>query len=160
MESKRDSPRTERKIVEKNRRNQMKNLCIQLSSLIPTHNSKEVSSLVDQLDEATDYIKALENQLDILRKKKLKLEGVISVPGNPRTDRKRSPEIEIRCVGSALEVILIAANDCQPMFYKIIRVLHQEGADIVNASFSVVNDSIIHTIHSEVIKFSIFDMMK
>lgn len=61
------------------------------------------------------------------------------------------PQIEVHENGSALEVVLITGLDCQFMFNETIRVLHEEGADIVNASFSVVNeDTVFHTIHCKV----------
>lgn len=63
----------------------------------------------------------------------------------------KSPQIEIHIMGSALEIVLITGLDFQFMFNETIRVLHEEGADIVNASFSVVEDSVFHTIHSKVI---------
>jgi hypothetical protein len=36
------------------------------------------------------------------------------------------------------------------MFNEIIRVLHEEGAEIINASLSVVEDTVFQTIHSKV----------
>jgi hypothetical protein len=37
------------------------------------------------------------------------------------------------------------------MFNETIRVLHEEGAEIINASFSVVEDTVFHTINSKVV---------
>ncbi|CAK7350577.1 unnamed protein product [Dovyalis caffra] len=62
----------------------------------------------------------------------------------------RSPQIEVREMGSTLEVVLITGLDSQFIFNETIRVLHEEGAEIINASFSVVEDTVFHTIHSQV----------
>ncbi|GFQ08616.1 hypothetical protein PHJA_003005600 [Phtheirospermum japonicum] len=53
-------------------------------------------------------------------------------------------------MGSALEVVLVSGQNCQFMFSEIIRMLHEEGAEVVNASFSVLDNSLFHTIHCEI----------
>lgn len=60
------------------------------------------------------------------------------------------PSIDVRVVGSALEVVLITGPNCQSMFTQIIRMLHGEGGQVVHATFSVVDDTVFHTIHFEV----------
>lgn len=62
----------------------------------------------------------------------------------------KSPEIEIHEIGSNLEVIVTSGADNQFIFYEVIRILHQEGAEILNANFSVVGNTIFHVIHAEV----------
>lgn len=62
----------------------------------------------------------------------------------------KPPQIDIHEKGSALEVVLITGLDFQFMFNETIRVIHEEGAEIVNASFSVVDDTVFHTIHAKV----------
>ncbi|GMN50784.1 hypothetical protein TIFTF001_019945 [Ficus carica] len=65
------------------------------------------------------------------------------------------PQIEVHEKGSAMEVVLITGlMDSQFMFNETIRVLNEEGADIVNASFSVTNeDTVFHTIHCKIGEF-------
>ncbi|KAL5839538.1 hypothetical protein ACOSQ3_012234 [Xanthoceras sorbifolium] len=155
------SSRTDRKTIERNRRNQMKSLYSQLNSLVP-HQSptfqQEATSLPDQLEEAANYIKRLQINLERMREKKDSLMG-IDQETNTSTMISRttttmaglkSPHIEIHEKGSALEVVLITGLDFQFMFSETIRLLHEQGAEIVNASFSVVNDTVFHTIHSKV----------
>ncbi|KAL8468044.1 hypothetical protein ACS0TY_031335 [Phlomoides rotata] len=60
------------------------------------------------------------------------------------------PNIDIRVMGSALELVLITGLNCQFMFNEIIRMLHEDGAEVVNASFSVLDNTIFHTIHSKI----------
>lgn len=122
---------------------------------------QEVTSLPDQIDEAVNYIKKLQTNLEKMRDKKDRLMGVEKITHNNNgcfgggvlnLGALRSPQIEIREMGSAVEVVLITGLDCQFMFDESIRVLLEEGADIVNASFTVVGDTIFHTIHSKVSK--------
>uniref|UniRef100_A0A3N7E7Q0 BHLH domain-containing protein n=1 Tax=Populus trichocarpa TaxID=3694 RepID=A0A3N7E7Q0_POPTR len=158
MENNPSSSRTDRKTIERNRRNQMKALYSQLNSLVPHQSSREpVLSLPDQLDEAASYIKRLQTNLERMKEKKDNLMGTertnyASMSScNGTTTGLRSPQIEVRETGSTLEVVLITGLDGQFMFNETIRVLHEEGAEIINASFSVVEDTVFHTIHSKVV---------
>ncbi|KAG5234972.1 transcription factor bHLH [Salix suchowensis] len=153
MENNPSSSRTDRKTAERNRRNQMKALYSQLNSLVPHQNSRvsnppsePVLSLPDQLNEAASYIKRLQTNLEKMKEKKDSLMGVertnyaSMISCNGTTTGLRPPQIEVREMGSTLEF----------MFNETIRVLHEEGAEIINASFSVVEDTVFHTIHSKV----------
>lgn len=111
----------------------------------------------DQLDEATNYIKKLQTKLERMKEKKDSLMGNIDDEkpnGSSSTNSsgiiRSSPQIEIHQNGLALEVVLITGLDYQFMFNETIRVLHEEGAEIVSASFNVVEDAVFHTIHSKV----------
>ncbi|XP_059659041.1 transcription factor bHLH162 [Cornus florida] len=147
------SSRTDRKTIEKNRRNHMKTLYSKLNSLVPHQSSREVVSLPDQLDEAANYIKKLQMNLEKMKEKKNRLMRLEKMSASTSTGVMvglRSPQIEIHEMGSALEVVLITGLDCQFMFNEIIRVLHEERAEVVNAGFSVVDDAVFHSIHSKV----------
>uniref|UniRef100_A0A2N9EBG8 BHLH domain-containing protein n=1 Tax=Fagus sylvatica TaxID=28930 RepID=A0A2N9EBG8_FAGSY len=114
---------------------------------------QEVTSLPDQLDEAANYIKKLQTKLEKMREKKSSLMGIENPNASTNSGMMmgyKPPQIEIHEIGSALEVVLITGLDCQFMFNETIRVLHEEGAEIVNASFTVVEDTVFHTIHSKV----------
>ncbi|KAF2573655.1 hypothetical protein F2Q70_00000691 [Brassica cretica] len=62
----------DRKTIEKNRRIQMKNLYSELNSLLP-QTSRESLALPDQLDEAANYIKKLQVNVEKKRERKRKL---------------------------------------------------------------------------------------
>ncbi|KAL0407377.1 UNVERIFIED_CONTAM: hypothetical protein Slati_4051600 [Sesamum latifolium] len=66
--------------------------------------------------------------------------------------RPQTPNINISISvsGSSLDVVMTTALDYQFMFARVVRMLHEEGAEVVNASFSVVDNTVFHTIHSEV----------
>lgn len=116
---------------------------------------QEALSLPDQIDEAIKYIKSLETKLKKSKEKKESL----SVNGRKRSytctsfDAKsslKSPKMEIREMGSTLEVVLITGLDNQFLFYEIIHILHEEQAEVLTANFSISGDSIFHVVHAEV----------
>ena len=96
-----------------------------------------------------------------MKKKKSMLLGIIERP-NVRMNEGgeslglKSPRIEIQQMGSALEVVLITGLDSQFMFGETIRVLHEEGVHVVNASYNVIEDEVFHSIHCQVTSKFIF----
>ncbi|KAL9665747.1 hypothetical protein QQ045_000067 [Rhodiola kirilowii] len=144
---------TDRKTTEKNRRNQMKSLYAQLSSLVPHYTTNaDAASLPDKLDEAAKYIKKLQVSLEKLRLKKEKLQGGSgSRQQTCADDDQFELQIEVHQMGSALEVIMITGLDHQfTLFSNAVRVIREEGAEIVNANFYVSSDKVFHIIHSKV----------
>jgi FtsZ-binding cell division protein ZapB len=118
--------------------------------------SQEAISMPDKLEEATNYIMKLQINLEKMKEKKNFLLG-IQRSTNVNMDRNKnlgfkSPKIEIQQFGLVLEVVLITCFDSQFLFNETIRVLHEEGVDIVNASYKVNEDSVFHSIHCQVIK--------
>ncbi|KAI3718932.1 hypothetical protein L6452_19817 [Arctium lappa] len=154
------SSRVDRRTIEKNRRIHMKALYSQLHSLVPHDSSREMISLPDQLQEAASYIKKLQIKLEKMNEEKDNLMGInkmeiiqdhkeikssILSPG-----QQISPQINVRETGSSLEAILITGIDFKFLFTETIRVIHEEGFDVVNASFSILNDKVFHTIHAQI----------
>ncbi|OAY35292.1 hypothetical protein MANES_12G088914v8 [Manihot esculenta] len=146
--------KTERKVIEKNRRNQMKTLFSNLNSLLPKQSSKEALPLPDQVDEAINYIKSLEEKLKKSKEKKESLSGRKRSFSNfvssfESASNLVAPKLEIREMGSSLQIILISGLDNQFIFYDIIHILEDEGVEIPNASFSVSGNSIFHVVHAQ-----------
>ncbi|XP_011086065.1 uncharacterized protein LOC105167900 [Sesamum indicum] len=121
----------------------------ELSSLLPHQPQEGVVSLLPEqvLAESVDYIKKLQEKLEKLKHKKSCL---MRMSENSATDHLKTLNISISVSGSALDVVLRTGLDYQFMYARVIRMLHEEGAEVVNASFSVVDDTIFHNIHSEV----------
>ncbi|XP_062119560.1 transcription factor bHLH162-like [Humulus lupulus] len=163
---------TDMKTIERNRRNQMKVLYSKLNSLVPQQTTRKVTSLPDQLDEAATYIKKLQISIERMKEKRNRLMGynnnnnnlnggggsnimsinssnsLIGEPINGDMSSK-SPHIEVHEMGLAVEIVLISGLDFQFMFNETIRILYEEGVDILNASFFVSEDTVFHTIHSQ-----------
>ncbi|KAF5481299.1 hypothetical protein F2P56_001964 [Juglans regia] len=148
------SNKVERRIIEKNRRNQMKLLYSKLNSLLPNHNSKEPVSVPDQIDQAINYIKSLETKLKKSKEMKQRLTGrkrPYTCTNFEETASVKSPKIEIHEMGSTTEIVLVTGLENQFIFYEIIHILHEEQADVLTASFSIAGDSILHVVHAEIL---------
>ncbi|KAL6010994.1 hypothetical protein ACLOJK_001438 [Asimina triloba] len=144
----------ERKTVERNRRMHMKSLCFKLASLIPSHYSREALSQQDQLEYAAAYIKQLKEKIDGLKQKRdlaLSINGINrDIRGGMMGLGVRLPVVEVRDLGTSLEVVVISGLNKNFMLCDVISVIEEEGAEVVNASFSFVADKIFHIIHSQV----------
>lgn len=68
------------------------------------------------------------------------------------------PVIEVKQQDSILEVVLITGLKKRFMFYEVIGILKEEGAEVVNATFSIVGEKIFYTIHSQVINSCILGL--
>ncbi|KAL1560237.1 transcription factor bHLH162-like protein [Salvia divinorum] len=134
----------DRKTIEKKRRSEMKALYTKLNSLIPPQSRpRDMVSLPDQLQGVTNYIKMQEAKLEKMKQKKNCLVWSKGGPSN-------LPNIDVRVMGSDLQVVLITGLNSQFMFTQIMRLLHEQGAQVVDASFSVHSDKVFHTIHSQI----------
>ncbi|WOG85158.1 hypothetical protein DCAR_0104345 [Daucus carota subsp. sativus] len=147
----------DRKTVEKNRRNYMKDLYSKLHSLIP-HDSSSLGakSLTDQLDEAANYIRKLRIKLDKLKHKRETLKGSHLSNNIPEVEEAMSelapvpPQVDIHVSGSSAEIHLITATDVSCfMITEVIRMLQEEGFEILNVSCAVSNNTCFQIIHSQ-----------
>ncbi|XP_027191934.1 LOW QUALITY PROTEIN: transcription factor bHLH162-like, partial [Cicer arietinum] len=151
------SSKIDRKFIERDRRNQMKPLYHKLNSLLPHQTFKDAISLPNQLEEATSYIKRLQIKLEKIRDKKNTLLEIQRTNMNMNKKMNlwlKSTKIEIQPIGLALEVVIIIGLDSQLLFNETIRVLREEGVDIVNTSYKVNEDVIFHSIHCQVGEFA------
>ncbi|RDX65079.1 Transcription factor bHLH162, partial [Mucuna pruriens] len=153
------STKVERRLVEKNRRNQMKILYNKLNSLLPSYNPKESVPLPDQVDEAIDYIKSLEAKVKVAKEKKENLQGIRkrsrgcfsdNSDNFAATGSRKPPQFEIHEVGSSLQVVLTCGLNHQFIFYEIIRMLHQENIEVRSVNSSLAGDSMLHVVHAEI----------
>ncbi|KAK1373254.1 Transcription factor bHLH36 like [Heracleum sosnowskyi] len=149
----------DRKTVEKNRRVHMKQLCNQLTSLIPPHHfnlSRELLTVQDQVDQATAYIKQLKERRDELKVKKEVL-TLMSENGNispPVSASFTMPVVELRESGSSnLEVLVVSSLENNIRLCNVIGVLQEEEADVVGTNISTVGDRVFHIVHAQA-KFS------
>ncbi|KAK1373249.1 Transcription factor bHLH36 like [Heracleum sosnowskyi] len=149
----------DRKTVEKNRRIHMKQLCYQLTSLIPPHHfnlSRELLTQQDQLDQATDYIKQLKERIDELKVKKevLALTSENCSSSRPTSESFTMPIVELRELGSSnIEVLVVSSLENNFRLCNVISVLQEEGADVVSTNMSRVGNRVFHTVHAQA-KFS------
>ncbi|CAI9772555.1 unnamed protein product [Fraxinus pennsylvanica] len=111
--------KTERKVVEKNRRNQMKIHYSNLLCLLPDHGSKEAMPLPDQIDEAVAYIESLKMKVEKMKEKKESL-----------MPRKRSHS----CITSEVKV---NTKSSRPLVE-----VHDMGSNMGNSTFQILHDKV------------------
>lgn len=137
----------------------MKGLCSQLNSLVhhDSSSSRDTLTLPDQLQAATEYIKRLqENVANLKRKKEGLLEFDCNNSSSSSSSRRRgyslnSPvQIEVHEKSSAIEVVLSTGLECQFVFTEAIRIVHEEHAEVINASYHVVGNTVFHSIHAQI----------
>lgn len=110
----------------------------------------EVISQQDQIDLAAAYITQLRKRVDELKATKQKTIGpTISNTMNMKMGFK-SPTFELRDLGSSIEVVIVSGVQRNFYLYEAISILEEEGAEVVNASFSTVGDQVFHTLHAQV----------
>nr|AKN09601.1 basic helix-loop-helix transcription factor [Salvia miltiorrhiza] len=156
------NPRIERKIIEKNRRNKMKNLYSQLVSHLPPQPSSlvEGAPLPDQIDQVVEHIKNMKTKLEKLRQKKdfllqrnkqpINNNSCITNTQNEGKNLISSPLVEVQDMGPNLDVVLAENLQSFSSFRDIISLVHQHGVEIASASFSRDGNSSIQVLHDKV----------
>ncbi|KAF8114985.1 hypothetical protein N665_0030s0034 [Sinapis alba] len=137
----------------------MEDLYSELNSLLP-QTSREPLPLPDQLDEAANYIKKLQVNVEKKRERKRRLLATEAFDKlNPTGSSssidlsmpRRLPRIEIQETGPILHISLVTNLEHKFMFHEIIRVLTEElGAEITHAGYSILDDAIFHTLDCKV----------
>ncbi|MCD7451229.1 hypothetical protein HAX54_010245 [Datura stramonium] len=151
------SEKPDRKIQEKNRRIQMKLLSSKLFSLVPphhqSHSTKEVLTQQDQVDQTITYIGQLKERVELLKRRKDEViaqgKGYHSNKFMPTTPTI-TPMVEVRELGSTIEVILICGLQNNFTLQDVIKILEEEGAQVVSANYSTIGDKVVFTIHAQV----------
>ncbi|XP_038876951.1 transcription factor bHLH162-like [Benincasa hispida] len=154
------------KLIERNGRREMKALFSTLNSLLPNQNSGEARTVPDQLEEATNYIKELQNNIERLKEKKEKLKQKQKVKGKYKMgveeDEKRRKckheiepnlllQVKAHRVGSSVEVFLTTGiSDYHFILQQIIRLLQHNGAHILNLNQSILQHRAFHKITAQV----------
>ncbi|KAI3884940.1 hypothetical protein MKX03_037876 [Papaver bracteatum] len=144
------------------------------------HSSKKDIAQIDLIDQAANYIQELTKRIDKLKRKKDLLTtttlpntdcddqdiittSAVSVAAATSTcssdksteicgnDLLDLPILQVRNFDSTtLEVVLITGMNKQFLYYQLITVLEEEGAEVVNASFATVDEKIFYTVHSQI----------
>ncbi|KAI4342545.1 hypothetical protein MLD38_027162 [Melastoma candidum] len=160
-----ESCKPDRKTIERNRRIHMKGLCFKLSSLIPLpYHNKDIVSQQDQIDQAAAYITQLKERIEGLKMRKellMRNNGDHPHMGDHNTamidgsayglkPKKSAPVIDLKEWDSGLDLTVISGENDKFMFYEVISILEEEGAEVVSASVSKVGNNFLHTIQARV----------
>ncbi|XP_071906216.1 transcription factor bHLH162-like [Coffea arabica] len=145
--------KTKRKITEKNRRDQMKNLYNTLYRLLPSNNSKGFCPVPDKIEDAIYHIKSMEKKLgdyQEIKKKLLHGKRPRSSASSESNNSSTLTDVEVQDIGPDANMILISGLEEQASFYGIIRRLHAEGFEVVTANFSNTGTSTLQVVHEKV----------
>lgn len=113
----------------------------------------------DQLENATNYIKELQTKVEKLKEKREKLLGRGREERIITTSTACSEEIKQRLsllqlkahqVGSSMEILLTTGSDYHFVLTQILRLLQQNGAEILNVNQSMFTDRVLHKIIAQV----------
>ncbi|RLM50095.1 hypothetical protein C2845_PMPSC048708 [Panicum miliaceum] len=146
----------QRKETERRRRQQIKGLCARLASLIPEHHwTSSLGKAMNQfdiLDAAVSYIKELKEMVERLeqhRRRSSPAQPSMATTtgggggGGAASTSAAAPVVLARLQppdGSSVDVTLVtgAPRPLTTMLHEVMAVLEEEGAEVLNATLSVV----------------------
>ncbi|XP_027098316.1 transcription factor bHLH167 [Coffea arabica] len=138
-------PRTPRGVMERHRRQQMKNLYSKLASLLLPPASEVNLPLPALLDYSLTHVKNLKERIQELEAKKEKLKGEI---GSSTADIVLQA-VKIIEKGPILEVNLETGLHKRFILPEVISILEEGGAQVLSASYATLTDRVLYTISSE-----------
>ncbi|KAG5522911.1 hypothetical protein RHGRI_034907 [Rhododendron griersonianum] len=116
----------------------------------------------EQLDQVATYVKQLKERVDELKARKaIAMGNNNNITGTKNQNKEtsssssmseyfRSPVVELRDLGSILEVNLVTGLEKNFKLCEVIGILHEEGTEVVSAGFSTFGDRVFHTLHAQV----------
>ncbi|PWA98866.1 achaete-scute transcription factor-related protein [Artemisia annua] len=137
----------ERKIIEKNRRNQMKFLYSHLFSLIPPNYLSKVGDVSDRVDSAIEYIQALKTNLDIIKNKKDKLSSQERSHEHTKMIHNVCNTIDIQIhemISHDTDAVLVTGLKNYSKFRDVVWFLNQCTTEVTLANFSCTGHSTFH----------------
>ncbi|XWS34804.1 hypothetical protein CRYUN_Cryun21dG0068800 [Craigia yunnanensis] len=150
MENGSGASRINRCLIERERRRHMKSLFSKLFALLPPLPNK--MSVPELVDRATAYVKQLQKKLEEYKQMKVQLEDKhASATAYTMRSRTIPPVLNIRDLGSNLEVHLITGLNMEFALSDFISILQEEGAEIISATCHHAGDKAIYTILSQAI---------
>ncbi|XWS22591.1 hypothetical protein CRYUN_Cryun29cG0049600 [Craigia yunnanensis] len=150
MENGNGASRINRCLIERERRRHMKSLFSKLFALLPPQPIK--MSVPELVDQATAYVKQLQKKLEQYKQMKVQLEEKRAcATAYTMKSRMIPPVLNIRDLGSNLEVHLITGLNMEFALSDFISILQEEGAEIISASCHHAGDRAIYTILSQAI---------
>ena len=116
-------------------------------------------SISDHVQEATNYIKDLQNGIQELSHKRDKLKSLntsgssncVAPPQNPHS--RASDSIIVRSSSVGMEVMINTAFTEGLPLSRVVNVLTGEGLSIISCISSKVNERLLHTIESQVLNY-------
>nr|UFA45741.1 bHLH46 [Pinus massoniana] len=164
-------------LIEKQRRKEMKTLFSRLRALLPEENLRGKRAESDQVLGAVNYIRHLKQKIEDLSRKRDRMKSslarkeefpFVGIQSSSKQNFCRKhlrfqgsdgeiPSMKINFSHSSVEVSVNAFQD-QIVYSHLLMVLEECGLEVVNATSSVINNAVFHTIHSKVTDVDYFNM--
>jgi len=157
------------KMIERQRRKEMKVLFSQLGSLLPEHNLRGKRTAAEQVLQTVNYVCHLQRKVKELSAQREKMK--VNSDHNPKvsfekfcnktvsfggSDREY-PAVKINSVGSGVQIWTnILERDI--VYSDILLALEEDGLEVVSAASSAINNRVYHTIHAKVLDLNTFNM--
>ncbi|XP_043717252.1 transcription factor bHLH120-like [Telopea speciosissima] len=140
----------------------MGNLYASLRSKLPLEYLKGKRSISDHMNEATNYIRDLQERVQELNEKRDRLRNMPNSATPDIVSRNRcTPDIvTVRpCCGGVVEVLISSGlrNDEFPLS-RVLRLMVDQGFCIFSCFSNTVNERSLHTIQSEVSDLGTVDL--
>ncbi|GKC98792.1 Myc-type, basic helix-loop-helix domain-containing protein [Tanacetum coccineum] len=153
--------------IEKKRRQEMSNLYSSLRSLLPLPFIKGKRSTCEQVNQAVDYIKHLEEKIKGLSTKRDELKKMCNVVSDAKgvlTKNDKSERVMVECSqndpitvtvscrNGGTEILVKSNGNKGFQISRVLKALVQEGNDVISCNSTKVNEKLlIYSIHSKVI---------
>eukprot|EP00253_Pinus_taeda_P010458 PITA_10458 len=157
------------KMIERQRRKEMKVLFSRLRSVLPEENIRGERAASEQLLEAVNYVRYLQQKIEDLsaRRDKQKVnfdqnakvsfrKFCIKTPPFRGSDWE-CPAVNIKSVGSGVQ-IWTKSLEHKIVYSDILLALEDGGLEVVSASSSAVKNRVFHTIHAKVFDHNTFNI--
>ncbi|CAI9092140.1 OLC1v1027315C3 [Oldenlandia corymbosa var. corymbosa] len=153
-----DHKRALHRDIERQRRQEMANLYASLRMLLPLEYIKGKRATTDHIHQAVNYIKHMEGKIKELEVKRNKLRqlpgenGQINVADEARSRALSNVAFTVRsCSGGGVEILMNCdpGDDCFPLS-KVLKVILNEGLNVVNCTYTKVDRNFHCTIQTDV----------
>ncbi|CAK8532531.1 unnamed protein product [Lathyrus sativus] len=144
------------KETERQRRQEMANLCTNLRSLLPLEYIKGKRSISDHVNEAMNYVNHLQTKVKQLEAKKEELLKMSSLNTNvPQNDSSSSttnlqPFVIVQPFPGGIEIVCSHSfNKCLFPLSKVLFMVIKEGLNVISCTSNKIDGRFIYTIRSE-----------
>lgn len=105
----------------------------------------------DHVDQATTFIEELKERVEVLKRRKDEVVAQIIGDDSKKSISTTTCTIKVRELDSTLEVILTSGLQKNFTLQEVIKIIEEEGAQVVTANYSTIDGTIYYTIHAQVV---------
>lgn len=165
------------RLIEKQRRKEMKTLFSRLRALLPEENLRGKRAESNQLLGAVNYIRHLKQKIEDLSRKRDRIKvslnrneeapfvGIQSSSNQKFCSKQprfqgsdgKVPSVKIDSSHSSVKVTVNVFHD-QIVYSDLLRALEESGLEVLNAMSSFIDNAVFHTIHSKVSDIDYFNV--